>query len=53
MLVKNIEIPDAKIIEFCQRWKVQELALFGSVLREDFLPDSDIDFMIDFKPDNC
>ncbi|MGK7892114.1 MAG: nucleotidyltransferase family protein [Xenococcus sp. (in: cyanobacteria)] len=53
MLVKNIEIPNAQIIEFCQRWKVQELALFGSVLREDFRPDSDIDVLISFTPDNC
>ncbi|MGK7892152.1 MAG: nucleotidyltransferase family protein [Xenococcus sp. (in: cyanobacteria)] len=53
MLVKNIEIPSAQIAEFCERWKVQELALFGSVLREDFRPDSDIDVLISFTPDNC
>jgi len=53
ILVKNIEIPSAQINEFCQRWKVQELALFGSVLREDFRPDSDIDVLISFTPDNC
>ncbi|MEM9272735.1 MAG: nucleotidyltransferase family protein [Cyanobacteria bacterium P01_F01_bin.143] len=52
MLVNNIEIPSAQINEFCQRWKVQELALFGSVLREDFRPDSDIDVLISFTPDN-
>ena len=53
MLVNNIEIPVAQLTEFCQRWKVQELALFGSVLREDFRPDSDIDVLISFTPDNC
>ncbi len=53
MLVQNIEIPSDQILEFCQRWKVQELALFGSVLREDFRPDSDIDVLISFTPDNC
>lgn len=53
MFVKNIEIPVDQITKFCQRWKVKELALFGSVLREDFRPDSDIDILISFAPDNC
>ena len=35
---------------FCQRWQVTELALFGSVLREDFRSDSDIDILITFSP---
>lgn len=45
-----IELPPAKMAEFCQRWKVEEFYLFGSVLREDFRPDSDIDVMVKFKP---
>ncbi|MDJ0682204.1 MAG: nucleotidyltransferase family protein [Xenococcaceae cyanobacterium MO_167.B52] len=53
MIVKNIEIPVDQITKFCQRWKVRELALFGSVLGEDFRPDSDIDILISFIPDNC
>jgi uncharacterized protein len=36
------------IAELCQRWQIQELALFGSVLREDFRSDSDIDVLITF-----
>lgn len=36
---------------FCRQWKVQELALFGSVLREDFRPESDIDVLVTFAPD--
>lgn len=36
---------------FCERWKVCELSLFGSVLREDFGPDSDVDVMVAFAPD--
>jgi predicted nucleotidyltransferase len=36
---------------FCQRWKIRELALFGSVLREDFRPDSDIDVLVTFDGD--
>lgn len=48
MLVKNIKLPQDKITEFCQHWQIQELALFGSVLREDFKPDSDIDLLVTF-----
>ena len=40
----------SSIIEFCQRWKVQEFYLFGSVLRDDFNEQSDIDVMIKFLP---
>jgi len=46
-----IELPTHQITEFCQKWQVTELALFGSVLRDDFRPDSDIDVMIQFHPD--
>ena len=41
--------PD-QIADFCRCWKVTELALFGSVLREDFRPDSDVDVLITFEP---
>jgi predicted nucleotidyltransferase len=51
MLVKNIEIPKEQIVDFCQRWKITEFALFGSVLRDDFRPDSDIDVLATFEPD--
>lgn len=50
MRVKNIEIPTDKIADFCQRWKIKEFALFGSVVREDFRPDSDIDVLVTFAP---
>jgi predicted nucleotidyltransferase len=40
-----------QIVEFCQTWQVTEFALFGSVLRDDFRPDSDIDVMVDFAPE--
>jgi predicted nucleotidyltransferase len=36
--------------EFCRRWKIVELALFGSVLRKDFRPDSDVDVLVTFAP---
>ncbi|HIK16883.1 MAG TPA: nucleotidyltransferase family protein [Leptolyngbyaceae cyanobacterium M33_DOE_097] len=42
-----------KIAEFCQKWQVTEFALFGSVLRDDFRPDSDIDVLVDFAPTAC
>ena len=45
-----IEIPGQRLSDFCRRWGIQELALFGSVLREDFRPDSDIDLMVTFAP---
>ncbi len=45
----RIEIPKEKVAEFCEKWKVRELAFFGSVLRDDFRPDSDIDVIVDFK----
>ncbi|MCX6060590.1 MAG: nucleotidyltransferase family protein [Chloroflexi bacterium] len=47
----NIRIPKTKIAGFCKRWYVSEFALFGSVLRPDFPPDSDVDIMLSFLPD--
>jgi len=45
----RIDLPVEKIKEFCKKWKIQEFALFGSVLREDFRPDSDIDILVTFS----
>ena len=45
-----MEIPKAKLMEFCRRWNISELALFGSVLRADFRPDSDVDVLVSFAP---
>lgn len=45
-----IEIPEDRIAELCRRYQVRELALFGSVLRKDFRPESDIDFLVEFEP---
>lgn len=44
----HIAIPKEKIAEFCKKWQVREFALFGSVLRDDFRPDSDIDVLVTF-----
>ncbi|MFH1911947.1 MAG: nucleotidyltransferase family protein [Pseudomonadota bacterium] len=38
-----------KIKDFCLKWKIKEFSLFGSVLREDFRPDSDIDVLVSFE----
>ncbi len=47
----QIEIPREKIVEFCKRRKISELSLFGSFLRDDFRPDSDVDVLVSFIPD--
>ena len=46
----KIKVPKTKIAEFCQRWNISEFALFGSVLRADFRPDSDVDVLVSFTP---
>lgn len=40
------------LAEFCQRWKVTELSVFGSILRDDFCADSDIDLLVSFVPNH-
>jgi len=47
----NIDIPKENIAEFCKKWKIVELSLFGSVLRDDFRPDSDVDVLVTFAPE--
>ena len=48
-MTARIAIPADGIAAFCERWQVTELALFGSVLRDDFRPDSDIDVLVAFS----
>ncbi len=47
----RIEIPKAEIAAFSRRHHIRKLAFFGSVLRDDFSPESDIDVLIEFEPD--
>jgi hypothetical protein len=47
----RIDIPREAIEAFCEKWQIVELAFFGSVLRDDFRPDSDIDVLVKFSPD--
>jgi len=46
----RIAIPDAKIAQFCQRWGITEVAFFGSVLRDSFGAESDVDVLVTFAP---
>lgn len=47
----EIDISENKLTELCRKWKVIELSLFGSILRDDFGPDSDIDVLVVFQPE--
>lgn len=50
MATAAIALPMEEIAEFCDRWQVTEFPLFGSVLRDDFRPDNDIDVLLTFAP---
>jgi hypothetical protein len=47
----GISVDQEDIAVFCRRWSIVELAFFGSVLRDDFRPDSDVDILVSFLPD--
>jgi predicted nucleotidyltransferase len=46
----NIELPRERVEEFCRKWEITEFALFGSVLTDEFRPDSDVDVLVTFGP---
>lgn len=48
--MNNVTVPKQQIIEFCRRHHIRKLAFFGSVLRTDFRPDSDVDILVEFEP---
>jgi predicted nucleotidyltransferase len=48
----NIQVPDEVIADFCRRWKITQIEVFGSALRDDFRPDSDVDLLVTFEPDS-
>lgn len=50
ILVERLKTSYSEIAEFCQRWNISELALFGSVLQEDFYPNSDVDILVVYEP---
>jgi len=48
----HLSVTSEQIADFCRRWQITELALFGSVVRDDFRPDSsDVDVMVEFAPE--
>ncbi len=48
----HISIDRQKIADFCRKWRIAEFSFFGSVLREDFRPDSDVDVLVKLQPDH-
>jgi predicted nucleotidyltransferase len=52
MVSRNIDVPMASIEGFCRKWKIARFSLFGSVLRDDFGPDSDVDVLVSFQTDS-
>ena len=50
MTYHGVEIPKDRIAEFCRRHRIRRLALFGSILRDDFTPESDVDVLVEFEP---
>lgn len=47
----HIVIPGKQLAEFCRRNHIRKLSLFGSILRDDFGPESDVDFLVEFEPE--
>lgn len=51
-IAERVPVRQEQVEAFCRKWKIREFALFGSVLRDDFRPESsDVDVMVDFEPD--
>ncbi len=48
---QTLVLSQPQLTHFCRRWRIRELALFGSALREDFGPDSDVDLLVTFAPE--
>ena len=52
MKYHGLEIPREKLAEFCRRHHIRRLSFFGSILRDDFRPDSDVDVLVEFEPEH-
>jgi hypothetical protein len=50
MSKRNINLPKGELAELCRRRHIRKMSLYGSVLRDDFRPDSDIDVLVEFEP---
>lgn len=51
MVNANVELDHEALAIFCRKWRIREMSLFGSALRDDFGPGSDLDFLVSFEPD--
>ncbi len=51
MIAHGIDFNSDAIRDFCRKWQIRELSVFGSILRDDFREDSDIDFLVDYEED--
>ena len=49
MVTPHLTVSDERIARFCKEWKITEMSLFGSVIRSDFRPDSDVDVLVSFE----
>jgi uncharacterized protein len=49
-MIANVTIPEDEIAAYCRKHHIRKLSLFGSVLREDFQPDSDVDVLVEYEP---
>jgi predicted nucleotidyltransferase len=52
MAESRVDLPPEQVSAFCRKWQIAELSLFGAVLRDDFRPDSDVDILVEFRPDH-
>jgi len=50
-IVEPLGVSERRIADFCEKWRIVEFAVFGSALRDDFRPDSDVDVLVTFAPD--
>ena len=46
----NVQLDVESLAVFCRKWRIREISLFGSALRDDFGPESDLDFLVSFEP---
>lgn len=51
-MAMRIDMENDRVTQFCQTWHIRRLAVFGSALREDFGPTSDLDLLVEFEPDH-
>ena len=51
MVNSKVQLDLESLAEFCRKWRIRELSIFGSALRDDFGPESDLDFLVSFEPE--